>query len=182
MSTIASPPATTAIEHDGEHHDKTANTIEIAATHSNDIERDPPQPTPATPAMDTSTTSDHDTTSATVVATPAQITDAAVASTRTSAAAAENPSTVLPMMSSGGADESKDEAPAAGEERDIQDGCQSSAERNIWSVFNPMWSIFVVNKARLPKKADRGADWAGTAGKPDGLYMFLGTKNPVNRK
>lgn len=182
MATIASPPATTAIEHDGEHHDKTANTIEIAATHSNDIERgNPPQPTPATPAMDTSTTSDHDTTSATVVATPTQITDAAVASTR-GAAAAENPSTVLPMMSSGGADESKDDAPAAGEERDIQDGCQSSAERNIWSVFNPMWSIFVVNKARLPKKADRGADWAGTAGKPDGLHMFLGTKNPVNRK
>lgn len=105
----------------------------------------------------------------------------AVAPTTRSSAAAENPSTMLPT--SGGVDETKDEeASPAGEECDIQDGCQSSAERKIWSVFNPMWNIFVVNKARLPKPADRGADWAGTVGRPDRLNMFLGLKNPVNRK
>lgn len=81
----------------------------------------------------------------------------------------------------GGDDEKKDVA-AAGGECDIGDGCQSSAERNIWSVFNPIWSTFVVKKARLPKSVDQGADWAGTAGKPGGLGMFLGLKNPVNRK
>lgn len=80
------------------------------------------------------------------------------------------------------ADGNKDKAPAAGEERDIGDGCQCSAERNIWSVFNPIWNTFIVKKARLPKPGDRGADWAGTAGRPTELGMFLGLNNPVNRK
>lgn len=175
MATVASPPAG--------HYDKTsATTIEVAAgaPHSTDNERGvPPQPSSATPAMDASATGARGT-AASATATPTMTLDDAAASTRRTTAAAEKPSTVPPT--SGGADERKEEAPAAREERDIQDGCQSSAERNIWSIFNPMWNIFVVNKARLPKKADRGADWAETAGRPDALHMFLGTKNPVNRK
>eukprot|EP00752_Nemacystus_decipiens_P018232 g16360.t1 len=95
------------------------------------------------------------------------------------AVAADNSAAILPM--SDAADDTKDGATSE-EERDIQDGCQSSAERNIWSVFNPIWNIFVVNKARLPSRRDRGADWAGTAGRPEELHTFLGTKNPVNRK
>ncbi len=83
---------------------------------------------------------------------------------------------------SDGADGNKDKTAAAGEERDIGDGCQSSAERNIWSVFNPIWNTFIVKKARLPNPGDRGADWAGNAGRPTDLGMFLGLKNPVNRK
>lgn len=67
-------------------------------------------------------------------------------------------------------------------EKNIGDGCQSSVERNIWSVFNPMWSTFVVNKPRLPKASDREADWSGTAGRPGELKEFMGLKNPVNRK
>lgn len=61
-------------------------------------------------------------------------------------------------------------------------GCQSSAERNIWSTFNPIWSCFPVKKARLPKASDRAADWGGTVGRPDGMNKFLGPKKPANRK
>lgn len=86
----------------------------------------------------------------------------------------------IALPTSGGVDHTKNEA--AGEVCDIQDGCQSSAERNIWSVFNPMWSIFLVSKPRLPKPSDRGADWAGTVGRPDELNGFFGLKNPINRK
>lgn len=60
-------------------------------------------------------------------------------------------------------------------------GYQSSAERNIWSVFNPIWRSFPVNKARLPRATDAGVDWAGTLGRPEELGLFLGMKNPVNR-
>lgn len=61
-------------------------------------------------------------------------------------------------------------------------GYQSSAERNIWSTFNPIWNCFPVKKARLPKASDRVADWGGTVGRPDEMDRFLGLKNPVNRK
>lgn len=59
-------------------------------------------------------------------------------------------------------------------------GCQSSAERNIWSVFNPIWDSLPVTKARLPRASDARADWAGTVGQPGELKHFLGLKNPVN--
>lgn len=60
-------------------------------------------------------------------------------------------------------------------------GCQSSAECNIWSAFNPIWTTFSVSKARLSKATDAGVDWAGTSGRPDELRLFFGLKNPVNR-
>lgn len=190
FATVNSPPATTATEQIEVRHD-IKPTVEIAASHGSNADNHggaPSQPTTSTSGMDTATTTAYDSTSAAA----ADPTGDAVASR--GAAAADSPSIILPI--NGGADGSKDEvpaaaaparapaaaAPSAGKERDIQDGCQSSAERNIWSFFNPMWNVFVVNKARLPKKADRGADWAGTVGRPEGLHMFLGTKNPVNRK
>lgn len=71
---------------------------------------------------------------------------------------------------------------AARHEPGIGYGCQSSAERNIWSVFNPIWSAFVVDKARLPAASDKEADWSGTVGRPDKIKDFLGLKNPINRK
>lgn len=63
----------------------------------------------------------------------------------------------------------------------IGDDCQRSAERNIWSVFNPIWHSFPVKKPRLPRVVDEGADWAGTVGKPDKLKLFWGLKNLTNR-
>lgn len=58
----------------------------------------------------------------------------------------------------------------------------SSAERNIWSVFNPLWNNFLVREPRLPHaSADAGVDWARTTGRPEEITQFLGLKNPVNR-
>ncbi|CAN0360994.1 unnamed protein product, partial [Ectocarpus sp. 8 AP-2014] len=45
-----------------------------------------------------------------------------------------------------------------------------------------MWNNFTVRKARLPKTSDIEADWAGTAGRPEELKLFLGLKNTTNRK
>lgn len=58
---------------------------------------------------------------------------------------------------------------------------QSSAERNIWSVFNPLWGSFRVNQPRLPRPSDAGVNWARTVGQPEEMKKFLGLKNPVNR-
>lgn len=58
---------------------------------------------------------------------------------------------------------------------------QSSVERNIWSVFNPLWGSFRVNQPRLPRRSDAGADWARTMGRPEEMRSFLGLKNRVNR-
>lgn len=58
---------------------------------------------------------------------------------------------------------------------------ESSAERNIWSVFNPIWSARPGVKFRLPKPSDEGADWAGTVGVVDELKHFRGLNNSVNR-
>lgn len=74
-----------------------------------------------------------------------------------------------------GTDEGLEPMPTSGR-------CLSSAERNVWSTFNPIWNCFPVKKARLPKASDQVADWGGTVGRPDEMDEFLGLKKPVNRK
>lgn len=143
-----------------------------------------PAPAPATKFNDTTTAT------TTVHTATAAATAAAVAGAADNDADDEDVTTTrnifdggapiaLPM--SGGVNHINDDN-VAREACAIQDGCQSSAERNIWSVFNPMWSIFDVRKARLPKPSDKGADWAGTVGRLDDLNGFLGLKKNVNRK
>lgn len=126
----------------------------------------PAEETPLTKAPDISTTAGVD--PAIVHPPVASQTD----STGTAATSAPNPED-QPFQS--GTDAKQ------GVSTEASDGHQSSAERNIWSAFNPIWSSFRVRKPRLPKESDIKANWAGTAGIPDELSLFLGLNNPVNR-
>lgn len=88
----------------------------------------------------------------------------------------------LPETTPADVDTDNENDAAALQESGERDRYQSSTERNIWSVFNPMWNHFTVRKTRLPKTSDIEADWAGTAGRPEELKLFLGLKNTTNRK
>lgn len=108
--------------------------------------------------------------------------------TVTRAAVTTPPATVptngdnLPETTPADVDTDNENEAAALQESGQRDRYQSSTERNIWSVFNPIWNHFTVRKARLPKTSDIEANWAGTAGRPEELKLFLGLKNTTNRK
>ncbi|CAM9734853.1 unnamed protein product [Discosporangium mesarthrocarpum] len=58
---------------------------------------------------------------------------------------------------------------------------QSSAERNIWSIYNPIWGAFPIQKPRLPRPEDTGVEWA-TKHVPDRLQSFLGQGQRLNKR
>lgn len=57
---------------------------------------------------------------------------------------------------------------------------QSFVERNIWSIFNPLWTAFPVRRPRLSNASDSSSDWTATTGRPRELRRFLGLNNPAN--
>lgn len=162
------------------HQPKIASAMDNAIAVDAVVDAPAPAPTPTPATIENPANTDTTITIGNEAAAAAVVPAAVPAAADGVGIAVEEEGAPIALPMSGGVDHTKTNAER--EACDIQDGCQSSAERNIWSVFNPMWNIFVVPKPRLPKPSDRGADWAGTVGRPDELNGFFGLKNPINRK